>query len=60
MAEYNHKIDFITIQIIEFLKTNEIDIDRDEDLDIISKYLEKNFRIKLGRKALSERAKKII
>ena len=60
MTTYDQRLDFITIKITEFLKHNEINIDCDDDLDIISKYLEKNFRISLSRKVLKNRAKKIL
>ena len=59
MGTYNQKLGFITIQLVEFLKTNEINLDCDEDLDIISNYFEKNFRIKLSRAVLKNRTTEI-
>ena len=60
MADYDHKLDYLTEQIVKYITENEIDIDDDDHLDIVTDFIYNRFKIKMAREPIRNRIKKII
>jgi hypothetical protein len=55
MASYDHKVDFLTQEIVKFIESNEIDLDNDDHMKIVTDYIYDTFRIRIPKTPIRNR-----
>ena len=60
MANFNQKVDFLTESIIKYVKENDLDVNNNDHIDILTDYIYNRFKIKIAAAPIKKRLKKLL